>query len=533
MANRRHTLVLSFVLLVFVLADLTPATAQSSYLGPCSSTVCRRANGTIDPTCSPPCALPSFAWQGHFYLLERLGNHELNGDSFTVPFSLNSGVPPSGASPFLESWYIPANSLGSTVTAPIYRLYSALWGDHMDNRSQVVTNYAYELTLGHAWLTQQPGTKKVSRYIRTVPKFDHRTWFTLPAGFSADAVWSDRWGFPRQGVGIDACGVDQPAFYVAKSSGVLDLRYYVPWGDAIGYLAFHKPGGGVEQLTLNGIPWMIQAGFSTGSIGQCASCWTGDICYNPAQAGAVDPWFVVNTARWIGSPVLSTTETTTSVYDRVSEIKPLNINSGVWQGTSGAKPLLWRGVLRVQTTLGAVIGGTTYNDVLRFRFNAKGDADAPAVIVPTHNLNTFWPFLLTNSNGLASIHRTERLDLASGISTPLQPVWKQSLWVCDSQRIKASVTCAGQAVIVERTDGIAFGLFAPSVPNFYKVLFNCAGTVATNGSCPTKTNTVAFDTFKRVTLTTSYVASKEQDVFMVIGSYGDVKSRLLALYGSL
>jgi len=530
MRHRRFALAPALLLLSGLFTDLAPAAAQGSHLGNCSEIVCRRANGTIDPTCSPPCSLPAFAWQDHFILLERLGNHELSGDSFTVPFSLNDGTPPFSATPFLESWYIPVNPLGST-TGPLYRFYSTLYGDHLDSRNATVTNYTNEMTLGHPWLAQQPGTQKVSRYIRTVPKFDHRTWYTLPAGFSPDAIWPNRWGFPREGAGIDACSVDQPAHYVAKSNGVLDLRYYRTWGDAIGYLAFHKPGGGVEQLTLNGPPWMIQTGFGVGSIGPCATCWAGDTCYNPAQAGAVDPWFVPNTARWAGSPILSTTETTTSVYDRVSEIKPLNINSGVWQGTDGAKLLLWRGTFRVQTTLGVVIGSTTYKDVLRLRFNAKGDADAPAVIVPSPNLDTFWPFLLTNSQGLASAHLTERLDLASGISTPLQPQWQQSLWICDSQRIKAPVTCAGQAVIVERTDGIAFGLYAPSVPQFYKVLFACATPPDANGSCPNRTNTVLFDTFKRLKLTTSYVASKEQDVFMVIGSYSDVRSRLLALHG--
>jgi hypothetical protein len=473
---------------------------------------------------NPAPMLPAFDWQSNFVALTRLGNHYMptfgDGDSMTEPFWLQGGQgTPFGSDGLHETWYISRDQLSGT--APFYRLIGGT--DHMDSHDPNEASglgYHQEFLHGYPWTTQKAGTSPLTRYIKG-SIFDHRTWLAdqIPAGYNTDLVWNaasgiPRFGYQRFGNLLDYCYVYPIAYVDNLSNAKLRIDFNKVWGNAIGKITWLPTN---QQLVREQIGAMVQSTLFT-ATGTDAP---GTCCiYNPTQSGGADIYNFGNTKRWAGSPILSSSYSGTNPRSQITELKPFNFTFNAWQGNDPWSPLMWRGTFLKTTTLGYNLDGTVYDDVIKIRFQAKEDADAPAAMLDLHNMNnTFWlslnPFGDGNTNSLTIELLTAQTGAVSNLGYP-PGGFNTDILVSNP---------VGKAVVVSNLAAtFSVGIYSPTDVDFYKILYFCDGAAPSGGTCPSAFQTIVLDTFNDKTLTTTYVHN--EDVYMVVGTRAAVIQRI-------
>lgn len=478
--------------------------------------------GSDENNPAPP--LKVFDWQSNFIALTRLGTHYMpafgDGDSMTEPVWLNGGTAkPFGSEGLRETWYISRDAL--TGTAPFYRLIGG--ADHMDSHDPNEASglgYGQEFRHGYPWTTQKPGMSPLTRYLRG-DIFDHRTWLAnqTPAGYSLDLRWdafsgNPRFGYQRFGNLLQHCNVYPIAYQDSLTNAKLKIEFNKVWGNAIGKITWLPTG---QQLVREQIGAMVQSTLFTAS----GTDNPGECCiYNPTQSGGADVWNFGNTRRWAGSPILSSSYSGTNPRTQTTELKPFNYTFNAWQGNDPWSPLLWRGSFNKVTTLGYNLDGTIYDDVIKIRFQAKEDADAPAAMLDLHNMNnTFWLTMNPFGDGNQKNFTIELLTAQTGA---VQNLGHPPDGFNDDILLAGPV---GKAVVLSRSDAsFAVGIYAPTDVDYYKVMYFCDGAVPVNGTCPLGFQAIVVDTFNDKTLTTTY--QHNEDVYMVVGTRASVIQRI-------
>lgn len=462
---------------------------------------------------------PSYPWQDHYIQLTRVGNHWMptfgNGDSLSIRFDQDNGNNyPFGSDGFHETWYIPASNLSGT--APLYRLYSPTYQDHMDApdpNAGASLGYSSEFILGYPYTTQKPGTSPITRYIKG-DIFDHRTWLASPAppGYSLGVAWSTatstpRYGYQRFANLPDQCAVQTAALAMDSrlENSKLRVRFNPIWGNAIMEIT-HKPTG--KQIVQPSIGDMLQFVLWYGG--------TGGRQLNPTQSGGADSGTGYgNTTRYAGSPVISTVFTGANPSTMTTEVKPLDFNHDLFQGNDPFHPLLWRGTFRATTTLSCRLNGVLREDVIFRRDEAILDPDTTVAGVANFASGGWfwgqrWGDCRTNSL-IAKV-----IDLATGAVVTQQAI-------CDTV-LEETANPVGKGIMVTSTDGtFAIGL-ASLGPQF---------RIAAWSRCPLGCNNTLYQILVIDTMTW-HSLSKTQwrttESYWVIGSPTDVQQRLVEIY---
>lgn len=479
---------------------------------------------------NPPGCRPVFDWQSNFIALTRLGNHFMptfgDGDSMTEPFWLQGGeVNPFGSEGLRETWYIARDQI--TGTAPLHRLFSTQTGDHMDSPSEKGSEFGYvrEFTHGFGFTAPQAGMSLLTRYLRS-DIFDHRTWlFTEPPSGYAFDLGLGQYGYQRYGNRLNMCEVFSTAYANPLTNSVFRIDFNRVWGNAIGRITYLPTG---LQLVSEQIGAMVQSTLYATDDGRCCS-------YNPTQSGGIDHNNGANTKRWAGSPILSSQRFLATPPYQIDELKPLNFSHVPWAGTDGYSPLLWRGTFRKTTTLGTLIEGRLFEDVIHIGLEAKKDADAPPTMFNgLYNMNNVY-FVTLAPLGDANPQlpdqdrpQLELIDLPTG--TTVQQIQPDG-FNCELYSNRPSPI--DRAVVASNPTGtFAYGFYAPTNPDAYKVLFYCDGAFPTGGNdchptpgtCPTYFQMLVFDVFNNRILGSTY--AHNENLYFVAGPKAKVIQRL-------
>lgn len=477
------------------------------------------SGGNISPT-----NLPAYNWQDNFIALTRLGNHWMpsfgDGDSMTSPFWHDKGAsPPFGSDGLRETWYISRDNLAGT--APMNRLFGA--GNHVDSPLTSEGPYIPDLGLphGYPWTAAGAGLLPMRRYYNSSIT-DHRTWLfdQAPAGYTPGATyWANSahpsFGYQRFGNKIDRCGVLADAYGTWElSNSTFKIDFNKIWGGAIGRILYEPLN---KQLVSESIGDMVQSTL----FRPTAADPPGFCCvYNPTESGGADVTNFGNTPRWTGSPMLSAIYSRTTPRSFIRLLRPLNFDTNAFQGTDPWSPLLWRGEFRKTTTLGQVLGGTLYDDVIRIHFETKLDSDAPVAMDGVYHMNnTFWLRMNQFGDGEVNDFDLELFDItlntSSAISYPAD--WRQDV-VLTNQNDKA-------ILIIDAPGTFAVGMFRPGLNWVHKILYWCSSTAPDQGlPCPSVHQLFVIDFFNLHTL--SRTVWESEPVYFVAGTPETVRQRM-------